>query len=192
MKPMCRGEGGVLGAWLPLPPQPPPGPQRCHPPGTARELPRGRYLKTVGPGVLLGAPRFLDPPASRSPSQTFGSGMDSLGEPPGLRSRWALGVNGADRPVSLPVPVLPQAGAGLVRRFWWACASSTAWWTRTVRPGRSAASRAAAASVSPQFCRPSWPRTPAGPAVRADPELGECSPASSHTKGFTAPCKAQA
>lgn len=56
-----------------------------------------------------------------------------------------------------------EGGMAIVPESWWACVLSTAWWMRTVNPGKSAASQAVAASASPGSSHSNSSRTPTGP-----------------------------
>ncbi|KAK7827819.1 hypothetical protein U0070_019643 [Myodes glareolus] len=55
-----------------------------------------------------------------------------------------------------------EGGMAIVPESWWACVLSTAWWTRTVNLGKSAASQAAAASASPGSSHSNSSQTPTG------------------------------
>lgn len=55
-----------------------------------------------------------------------------------------------------------EGGMAIVPESWWACVLSTAWWMRTVNPGKSAASQAVAASASPGSSHSNSSQTPMG------------------------------
>lgn len=56
-----------------------------------------------------------------------------------------------------------EGGMAIVPESWWACVLSTAWWMRTVNPGKSAANQAVAASASPGSSHSNNSQTPIGP-----------------------------
>lgn len=81
---------------------------------------------------------------------------------------WALNIKVVGRNLEReePAPYLslcsPQGGMAIVLEYWWACVLSTAWWMRTVNPGKSAASQAVAASASPGSSHSNSSQTPTG------------------------------
>lgn len=83
---------------------------------------------------------------------------------------WALNLKvvGGNLGREEPAPCLslcwcsPQGGMAIVPESWWACVLSTAWWTRTVNLGKSAASQAVAASASPGSSHSNSSQTPTG------------------------------
>lgn len=84
---------------------------------------------------------------------------------------WALNLKvvGGNLGREEPAPCLslcwcsPQGGMAIVPESWWACVLSTAWWMRTVNPGKSAASQAVAVSASPGSSHSNSSQTPTGP-----------------------------
>ena len=150
----------------------------------------GHYLKTVGLGALLGPYRFLDPPASRFPSQLFGSGMDSLGAPMsefqvGIRSQWSrlsCLFTGAR---------FPTGRGGDCPRILVGLCIVNCMMDENCQAGQKCCKSGCGRFCVPPVTLPQLAMNPNG-TIRADSELGEYSPAPSKTKGFTALCEALA